>query len=74
MPPFSPGDRFEVTNPAAPFAGYTGVVDEIEEGNPFPVVSHVTYMDSTFPVSYTVDDITPLLEPIAVAEAPVMGT
>ena len=74
MPPYNPGDRFEVTNPAAPFAGYTGVVDLFEAGNPFPIVSSITYMGSTYPVSYTVDDITKLVEPIPVAEVPVMGT
>lgn len=54
---WSKGDKLKVINPAAPFAGYTPVVDAVFEGDPFPIWAKVEIDDRFYEVSYRLDEI-----------------
>lgn len=74
MPPFSRGDRFVVTDPAAPFAGKVGTVTDIEADSPFPVVTEIELAGGPAPVSFKISEITPTRATVPVTEVTEMGT
>jgi hypothetical protein len=74
MHDFEVGNRFTVTGPRAPFEGYTGVVTEIEDLSPYPIVTQVKNGDTVYDASFRSDEITKLVETVPVAEVPEMGT